>query len=229
MRRPSVFAPLALLAALVLAGCGEEAAEFGSSGSNPPSSEGNQTDDERTQDAPTGATEEPADDDPTAVQDLGDSGTDTGGDTGAPEQPVSEVDPTDVIAETTYPMATSDVDGGTITVGVHELRVDGQTMLLTLYFTPEFDGDDALNLFQMHGYSQLSPVLNDRANLKQYTVLDGGGSGEWSTHVGPRGVSAASGETLVWWGYYAAPEDDIDTVAVSVFSGAAELDVRIDR
>src|SRR5699024_11417848 len=136
--------------------------------------------------------EQPADDDSTSEQEPGDSDTDTGSDTStaAPEQPASEVDPDDVIAETTYPMAASDVDGGTITVGVHELKVDGQTMLLTLYFTPEFDGDDALNLFQMHGYSQLSPVLNDRANLKQYTVLDGGGSGEWSTHVGPRGVSA---------------------------------------
>jgi len=232
MRRPSVFAPLALLAALVLAGCGEEPAEFGSSGSNPPSSDGNQADDdERAEDAPTGSSEEPADDDPTSEQDLDDSDTDTDSDTstGPPEQPTSEVDPADVLAETTYPMAASDVGGGTITVGVHDLKVDGETMLLTLYFTPEFDGEEPLNLFEMHGYGPLSPVLNDRANLKQYTVLDDDDSGEWATPVGPIGASADSGDTLVWWGYYAAPEDDIDTIAVSVFSGADELEVRIDR
>lgn len=214
--------PVVLAAALALSGCGQdEPAEFEDGGAQP--SSGEQSTDEES---PAGA------DEPTDAS--GEEPTDAS--SGADGPPATEdVDPTDVVAETEYPLPEEGggPESGTVTAGVHALQVDGSTMLLTVYLTPELDGDGSVNIYQMHGGQVLSPVLNDRTNLKQYVVLSDSDSGAvdgmWSTYGGNSGASASSGQTLVWWGYYAAPEDDIDSISVSVFPGAGELDVPIER
>lgn len=110
MRTTRLLAPLALVAALVLAGCSDDPAEFDSSGGG---ATGAQTDD---------------------------GGADDGS-----QATVSEIDPTDVIAEYTVdlPPGADAPKGSTLTVGIHSLQVMDDVMLLELYFTPDIAGDDA--------------------------------------------------------------------------------------
>jgi len=139
------------------------------------------------------------------------------------------VGPEVAIETITYDMPGADPrEEATVTVGLHSLRHEGDVLALELSFTPDFKGDGEYDLYQMHG-TRIMPVLNDRANLKQYTVLgSGGGGGGWQTDTGPVTQSARSGQTLMYWGYFAAPEDDIDTIAVGV--GQVEFtDVTIER
>lgn len=198
---------LALTAALALAGCSDDPAEFASPADGTASAQ--------TQ---TGA--------PTDGAEASDP------DSGGAERVT--VDPGDVVAETSYPLPASDAapDGGTVTVGVHSLRVEGQTMLLTLYFTPEYEGENQMVQHDMLGHV-MQPVLNDRENLKQYVLLgDGPTPGQkWASYDGTAntGTAFSSGETIVWWGYYAAPEDDVETMALSAVAGAAELEIPVQR
>ncbi len=207
MRRVTTAATTLMLAtALALTGCtGEDPAEFGD-GSAPAGQSG------------------------TAGENEGGSQDDS---TAGPAETVA-VDPADVVAETTYPLQASDAapEGGTVTVGVHSLQVQGQTMLLTLYFTPEYEGGQQMTQYDMLGHV-MQPVLNDRENLKQYVLLgDGPTPGEkWTSYDGTAntGTEVSSGETIVWWGYYAAPEDDVDSLAVAAVAGAPELEIPVQR
>lgn len=120
-------------------------------------------------------------------------------------------------------------DEATVTVGLHGLRVEGEVMVLELSFTPEFRNDDELSLYHMFGRRLMLPVLNDRENLKQYTVLGAvGGSDGWATSNSGRGPRVGSGQSLQYWAHFAAPEDDIDSIHVA-FGLVEFADVAIER
>lgn len=149
----------------------------------------------------------------------------------AAAEPVSTgpVGPQDALETITYEIPGADPqEEATVTIGLHSLQHEGDVMRLELSFTPEFRGDGTYNLYGLHS-QRIAPVLNDRQNLKQYTVLgSGGGNTGWQTDTGPGNQRARSGQTLMYWGYFAAPEDDIDTLAVAV--GYVEFDdVSIER
>lgn len=107
--------------------------------------------------------------------------------------------------------------------GVHSLVVDGDTMKLTVVMTPDFSSRSAsetVSLFDMTGSSSPSPVLIDRENLKEYSVIRDGPT-SWAADAVYTKVT--NGEPAVWWGVYAAPEDDIDTVDIRVMDGMPEF------
>ena len=184
------------------------------------------------------STDEPAafDPEPAAAAELPENGT------AVPDKPTAEpedgaasaepvrtgpVGPDDAVQTITFDLPGADPrEEATVTVGLHSLRVEGEVMALELSFTPEFKGDGTYGIYDMHDDVAIHPVINDRANLKQYTVL--GGYNGWQTDTGPLAPEARSGQTLQYWGYFAAPEDDIDTVSVGV--GMVEFtDVTIER
>ncbi|MCT1605881.1 hypothetical protein M3B43_00820 [Nesterenkonia massiliensis] len=136
------------------------------------------------------------------------------------------LDPQDAIETISYEVPGD--SNTTVEVGLHSLRVEGEVMLLELTFTGEFYGQDTSNIYQMFGGHAVYPELNDRENLKQYTVI-GSGSSRWSTPATNSGFHYESGQTAPYWAYYAAPVDDIETITVSVIPGAIEFeDVEID-
>lgn len=206
-RRSLTALTLLMLAAGTLTACGtDEPAEF---------------DTPQTQESPEPETTAPAD--PSTKDETGDADGDAKA-TPDPDAaaPTSIVGPEDAIDTIVYELPGADArDDATVTVGLHSLQVEGQTMRLELSFTPEFRGEGTYGIYDMNDDSRLAPVLNDRANLKQYVVLKDG-SRDWATSTVNADPKAASGQTLRYWAYFAAPEDDIDTIAVSI--GMVEFD-----
>lgn len=59
-------------------------------------------------------------------------------------------------------------------------------------------------------------MLTDRSNLKQYQLLTDAelGAVRWASDSVY--TTTTDGQTVLWWGYYAAPQDDIDSVTIQV-------------
>lgn len=140
---------------------------------------------------------------------------------------VDDLDPADVVAEQTYTVPGSE---DKVTVGVHSLVVKGDVMVLNLFFTPEFADhpkDEPISVFDMVG-AAWDPSLVDRENLKEYTILSENVTTDWAADQVY--TEATNGEPVLWWGGYAAPQDDIDTVDVRVLDELPEFtDVPITR
>ncbi|WP_413544245.1 hypothetical protein [Citricoccus nitrophenolicus] len=144
----------------------------------------------------------------------------------------STVDPADAVETVTYDIQTEGIDG-TMTVGLHHLRRDGETMELLLTYTPEFQGRDAYALWELHAknHAMVAPSLFDRENLKKYSILRTAGGWDngqvWAT---PHNVAElASGETQAYWANFAAPEDDVETLNVGLPAGAEFEEVTIEE
>lgn len=128
--------------------------------------------------------------------------------------------PEDAVESQAYDLPERDLE---VTVGLHTLRVEDDVMLLELSFTPEGDGGGT------HGFNDFSmgrgvePVLTDRENLKQYTIVGSGGD-RWASNSGVTSTPVESGQTVMFYAYYSAPQDDIDTVDVTVIDGLVVFD-----
>jgi hypothetical protein len=153
-------------------------------------------------------------------QDEGETG---GGDTsdGGTSAGVADVDPANVLAEQTYTVPGSEDNA---TIGVHSLVVNGDVMTLRLVFTPDFSSvsdSEAVSVYDIVGHAgRFAPMLVDRENLKEYDIV-GGAPTEWTSDTVYTEVT--NGDPMVWWGVYAAPEDDIDTVDIRVLDELPEF------
>lgn len=140
---------------------------------------------------------------------------------------VAEIDTSDLLAEQTFTLpGTTDE----VTVGVHSLVVEDQTMTLRLVYTPNVQSVGAtgtVSLYNIWEGTVDAPVLVDRENLKEYSVVQTDGR-RWMADL--HETEAANGDPLVWWGVYAAPEDDIETLDLRVASYLPEFtDVPVER
>ncbi|MGO2194055.1 MAG: hypothetical protein ACTH43_15635 [Brachybacterium sp.] len=181
--------------------------------------------------------EDPADE-PTADEQADGSDASDGGGQEHPSQeadeaePAAVIDPADAVDTISYTLPSGDIDG-TMTVGLHHLRVRGDTMELLLTFTPEFTEPGAFTLWELHGenHSNVGPALFDRVNLKRYDILRTNGSwdteGVWNSKQAVHEL--ASGDTQAYWANYAAPVDEIDTVNVGIPAGPEFEDVPIEQ
>ena len=230
-------AGLALIAALGLTACApdEDSAAFDDS---EPASDQEQDDSAADEDEPDeepesdadGENEDDAADEDEGGEDDADGEEDNAdGATGAVDTPEGPINPDDAVDTVSFSIPREDIEG-TITVGVHELRVNDNTMQLLLSYTPEFGEHETYTMHHLMGDTSAHPSLTDRENLKRYSVLRPRQSASpWATIMGGAGLSLADGETMLYWGNYPVPEDDIETVNVSVFNAAPELeDVEIE-
>lgn len=150
----------------------------------------------------------------------------------------------DAVQTITYPMQGHE---GDITMGIFAPEVQGETMLVSVVFEPEFADEqpEGVRFQDLHGETGntvLAPVVSDRENFKAYHVpreatygfVQGGGwigssfaNGTWASPIGD--VEVRSGEQYLHWAYFPAPEDDIDTVDIAVIPGMQEFrDIEID-
>ena len=85
-----------------------------------------------------------------------------------------------------------------------------------------------VSVYDIVGHAgRFAPTLVDRDNLKEYDIV-GGAPTEWSSDTVYTKVT--NGDPMVWWGVYAAPQDDIDTVDIRVLDELPEFtDVPITR
>lgn len=117
----------------------------------------------------------------------------------------------------------ANIDLGTVHVALRSLTRDanGETMTLRVDFTPDFGEEGTqMTLSAMNGFTFVRPVLLDRENLKRYSILEGEGSQDWLMN---KDAKTAKGEPLESWFVFAAPEDDIDTISVTIDEWSIEF------
>ncbi|MDO5743124.1 MAG: hypothetical protein Q4P23_01540 [Micrococcaceae bacterium] len=139
---------------------------------------------------------------------------------GTPPRVVS-VDTSTVIAEQEYSIpGTKDK----VSIGVQSLSVDGKTMTLQLVLTPEFSSvsdSEAISIYTATGSTRFNPKLIDRENLKEYSLISDTGQ-DWATNRAT--TKTTNHEPVIWWGVYAAPEDDNEAFELRVLDDMAEFD-----
>lgn len=118
----------------------------------------------------------------------------------------------------------------TVTVGVQSLIVEGKTMKLQLVITPNFSSisDSAkTSIYRAFGQTSIRPKLIDRENLKEYSLISDSGQ-QWSTYA--VNADTTNHEPIIWWGMYAAPEDENATFDLRVIDTMEEfVDVPVIR
>lgn len=118
----------------------------------------------------------------------------------------------------------------TVTVGVQSLIVEGKTMKLQLVITPEFSSisDTAkTSIYDAFGKTSIRPKLVDRVNLKEYSLISDTGQ-QWSTYA--VNADTTNHEPIIWWGMYAAPEDENAVFDLRVIDTMEEfVDVPVTR
>ncbi|HEX8498225.1 MAG TPA: hypothetical protein VF661_13590 [Actinomycetales bacterium] len=164
--------------------------------------------------APVPGTQEPA---PGSTPSGSSSGSSSGAST-----PTS---PAQVLVEADYTVPTEPTDK--VKVAVTELTVSGEVMTLRLQVTPTLASkgpNEAVNLYDFTRGQRI--FLLDRANLKRYDLVNGaGGAGSLQSDVVLN--KTLNGTALSWWGVYAAPEDDIDSLELYVLDAWAPLVVPV--
>lgn len=143
---------------------------------------------------------------------------------------VQDADVESALAEQTVALPGSPDDK--VTLGVLSLEVKGEVMLLRLAVTPDFASESdsqAINLFSSFEDTGFRPVLVDVENLKEYAVLKASrGQQRWASD--PVDTRSMNGTPMLAYAYFAAPEDDIDTIDVKVTDfWPAFTDVPISR
>lgn len=143
-----------------------------------------------------------------------------------------ELDPADVITSYTVDPIGGDLpDGGTVTVGVHRLEVVGEVMLLELYFTPEVptDPDTRWSMHELRAGILADFSLMDPANLTQYRPIAGMGPSQGTWGTGDVETTGASGETMLWRRYFAAPPDGVDTLYLQYKIDHPTIEIPVQR
>ncbi|GAA1354677.1 hypothetical protein GCM10009596_00600 [Arthrobacter rhombi] len=135
---------------------------------------------------------------------------------------VEEYDTSKVLAQQKYTLPGTKDD---VTFGVQSLKVDGKTMILKMVVTPDFSSvskNETLSIYEATGenVAYFDPQLVDRGNLKEYGLIRES-STTWSADMSY--TKTTNGQPVIWWGVYAAPEDDIDSVDIRVMQGVPEF------
>lgn len=126
-------------------------------------------------------------------------------------------DPENLVAEDVF--TTLDSTEEKVKIGIEGIIVDGDTMELRLLFTPE-ENLEKVKLNEVLPYAtrvHMDIKLIDRENLKEYHVIEAPGTLPTWYQTGGRNeadVEALAGEVVGFQSFYAAPEDDIDTIDV---------------
>ncbi|MGP5163648.1 hypothetical protein ACTXK2_05890 [Arthrobacter rhombi] len=107
------------------------------------------------------------------------------------------MDTTKVLAEQEYQLpGTKDKT----TFGVQSLKVEGETMKLTLVMTPDFSSvsdSETLRMYKLTGDDAFEPLLIDRDHLKEYSVMSES-SKKWA--VDHLKTKTTTGEPVIWGG-----------------------------
>ncbi len=106
-----------------------------------------------------------------------------------------------------------------VDVGLESLKIDpgGRTMTLRLVFTPHFTTkgpQDTVTLSDLDDPNYVLPTILDREHLKAYSVLSGSGNVRW--YESPSGTGAQNGHPFEAWFGFAAPQDPVTALEVSV-------------
>lgn len=140
----------------------------------------------------------------------------------APSEPAADVDPPgEPLASTTLPI--SFIDGGEFEVEVMSLEVSGELLRMAVTFTASLPSgiEDVgigavLTADENAPAAGVFPELIDPVNLKAYAAVTG-----WIPNG--TGIYLGDGEQHTQVFYFAAPQDDIDTVDVVVSSLAPPI------
>jgi hypothetical protein len=121
--------------------------------------------------------------------------------------------------------------GDRLDVALLSLRVQGEVMQLRLALTPTFASqraDAEVSQFRAIGETLFSPTLVDAEHLKEYEVVKSAQGRPWRSS--DLDTKARNGTPMLAYAWFAAPQDDIDSVDVRVSDAwPAFTDVPITR
>jgi len=142
---------------------------------------------------------------------------------------VDSVDVGEVLVEQVYEHPDNPEDE--VTLGVVSLTVEGEVMVLRLAMTPRLasaSDSSSISQFKALGEELFRPTLVDAENLKEYSVIKQNGGSPWQTK--DLELKTVNGGTMLAWAYFAAPEDDIDTIDLRLSDNVpAFTDIPITR
>lgn len=128
---------------------------------------------------------------------------------------VEQFDPGAALVTQTVSLPSDEDD--TVEVSVLSLKVQGEVMELRLALTPQLattSGTGVVSQFQALGMTGFRPTLVDAGHLKEYNVLTSTSAGQWASS--DLNTKAQNGSPMLAYAWFAAPEDDIDTIDVRV-------------
>ncbi len=131
-----------------------------------------------------------------------------------------------VLDSAEWPLHRSDNPSDTFTVNLHSLTLDGEYLLLHLSFTPHVSDDSEFSIFDMNARAVLEPLLSDVTNFKAYSPISETSSARqaWATSTTNSDPKAGDGQTLMYWAYFAAPVDDVQSLDLAVTGAGLQFE-----
>ncbi len=124
------------------------------------------------------------------------------------------------VFDATFPVPGEPDD--TVRVEVEPLVVQGKTMELRVWFTPDsLDEGESANIYELTGSGDLQPALNDLEHLTQYFVLSETGQ-KWATDT--VSAKAAGGEPVLFQAWFAAPTEQVEALDLSLVASWAPFE-----
>ncbi|KQR17325.1 hypothetical protein [Cellulomonas sp. Leaf334] len=152
----------------------------------------------------------------------GDDPEPSGTGSAAADAPGGTVQQAGTVFDATFPVP-GDPDAA-VRVEVEPLVVQGKTMELRVWFTPDDDSladGETVNIYGMTGDGDLRPALNDLEHLTQYFVLSETGQ-YWETDN--VSAKAADGERVLYQAWFAAPTEQVEALDLSLVASWAPFE-----
>lgn len=152
----------------------------------------------------------------------GDDPEPSGTGSAAADAPGGTVQQAGTVFDATFP-----VPGNTdaaVRVEVEPLVVQGKTMELRVWFSPDDDSladGETENIYGMTGEGDLHPALNDLEHLTQYFVLSETGQ-HWATDT--VSAEAGAGEPVLYQAWFAAPTEQVESLDLSLVASWAPFE-----
>ncbi|WP_155884517.1 hypothetical protein [Actinomadura flavalba] len=160
---------------------------------------------------------------------LGDDGSPSGGGPGPDRQQPAvagyvPLDPAKPIVKAT--VQTQAGGGGTLELGVAELRVKGKLLHLTMVLTPRVGDANGVSVYELNGRHGPDPTLLDTVNLKRHSVVKVGMKSLEPEYVS---VRLPAGRPSLQSYVFAAPPDNVRSMDVVYGQWAPFRDVPVAR
>lgn len=122
------------------------------------------------------------------------------------------------IFTTERPVEVKEDPNATLTVNLHQLKREGETVTAYVSFTLNTTAKEAKGFFYLNGSSRWRPFLLDNVNLKKHTPLSTTNSQHYAM-TPMEDVDLMPGQTVYAFATFAAPPADVKQMDVSLMDG----------
>lgn len=119
---------------------------------------------------------------------------------------------------TERPVEVKEDPNATLTVNLHQLKREGETVTAYVSFTLNTTAKEAKGFFYLNGSSRWRPFLLDNVNLKKHTPLSTTNSQHYAM-TPMEDVDLMPGQTTYAFATFAAPPQDVKNMDVNLLDG----------